>query len=313
MNDFATRTFQPKRVFGYTAPDKMKEIPLPIQKPKKSDSLKHTKEFQFVVDTVCRFSTKRPKEYLQTTTESLLMAHLKRCIDKEQEKLDKIIEEKHLDEYRALYEELDQYRQKHEEVLQQNQQLKATYQNVNSLFSRLCYETDENVLSKLRMDSEQNEEEYNRQLSLYKTQKEALQQREKRTLLLTMNQSLYQLNKKQIEANQKDIDEMDQKSKERIERDKQLLFELSEKKVEYQNILIKKFNANHEDVTVKMRDIIEWLKENDPIVMSNEFYDDQKLKNRPKSIYKILDDEDLEPKEHIMDQIPKLPKYDIDV
>ena len=312
MNDFATRTFQPKKVFGYTAPDKMREIPLPIQKPKKSDSLQHTKEFQFIVDTVCRFSTKSAEEYLQTTTESMLMAHLKRCIDKEQAKLDKIIEDKHLNEYQALYEELDQYRQQHEEILQQNLQLKATYQNVNSLFSRLCYEIDENVLAKLRVDSEQNEEEYNRQLTLYKEQKEALQQRERRTMLLTMNQSLYQLNKKQIETNLKDIDEMEQKSKERIEMDKQLLYELSEKKVEYQNILIKKFNANYEDVTVRMKDVIEWLKENDPIAMSNEFYDDQKLKNKPKSIYKILD-EDLEPKENIMDRIPKLPEYDIDV
>ena len=61
------------------------------------------KEYRFIYDTVSRFSVKGAKEYLKTSNESMVIAHLKRQISKENEKLAALQEKKQLTNCIASY------------------------------------------------------------------------------------------------------------------------------------------------------------------------------------------------------------------
>lgn len=301
-----------QRVFGITAPSKMQENAPDAKTHTSGSNICSLKEYNFIFETVSRFSIKGTKEYLKTCNEGILIAHLKRQISKEKEKLEALQKEKQLINCKALFEELSKLKETRSDLEKKNSELKAAYANVNSLFSRICTECDETVISKERFDSVQFEEEYERQLSLLKTQNEALKQREQRELVYGMNQTLLQQLKKKIEETKDEMDKIEQQKKEKDDRYRKYIYELSVQRVEYQNKLIRKYNADYKDVSYPIKDIIEWIKVNDPVIIGDEYEVDKKKRNMPKSVYKLLD-EPLPPVENVFDKVPKFTVPELNI
>lgn len=311
------RTRMNAKVFGITAPSRQ-EDPMQDSSRKKNENKQfqyfHSKEYKFICEIVSRFSVEKTGMYLKRVKEPLFQAHLRRVIENEQENLKKLKEETKYDEKEQYVKELEELREQYNKLTQAEDDLQRTYNSVNSTFARLVYECNESVIGNTAMFYQ---EDYERLLDLNKSQRDALRQREYRELCNEGNEALLDMLTKETKKNYDAIKEIEERIEKRKEHDKEISFQLSELRVEYENALAKKFNARNEDLNVKMTEIIEWVHNNDPFIAMNQFEDAQKKKIVEKSVYdliqsvgdgKISDYDVLDPP-----VVPKLPEMDINI
>lgn len=313
------RTRMNQKVFGITAPSRQEDPGIKTARKSQRSPFDyfHTPEYKFICGIITRFSAEKPEMYLKRVKEPLFQAHLRRVLNSDIEKVNKLNESTKSDERNRYLLELDNLKEEDMKLTRALDEIERTYNNLNNTFARVVYECNESVIGNERNTAMLNQEDYERLLDLHKTQREALRQREYRELCAEGNEALLDMLVKETKKNYEEIKKIDERINKRKEYDKEIAFKLSELRVEYENLLAKKFNARNEDLKVSMTEIIEWIHNNDPFIAMNVFDDNEKKKKIEMSVYELIQSigdgklpqySQLDPPE-----VPKLPDYDINI
>ncbi|OHT07049.1 hypothetical protein TRFO_24693 [Tritrichomonas foetus] len=266
---FFSTTDQPAlkhRFFGYTAP-----LPGDASDKRRKAASKFSDEMVFITQTTSRFSLQDPSIYIKNATPGVFEAHIEQEINIQKNKIHQI---KNSDEY-FKYRELCVKR----EVLA-NELLRIEQENAqiviesNKAAQRLAKYIAEISSPKSILDlrtASNYQDESDRLSDLYQTQSKALNERKKRKLLCEMNEAKAQMLIKETEQLKGKAVLMRQKFEAKKKNDVIYIEKLRRVREEMKGKLIEFFNENDQDLDVKIGDLVQYVKNEDPIIQLRNF------------------------------------------
>lgn len=289
----STRIHGSNKIFKYTHQN-THIIPKNINE---DDNFKFSKEFDFVTDVSNGFSLKPAGEYLKSSTEGLIIAHLQREIKKEKEKLELKRIKKRESDVNDLIDRLNALNEILTRKYQYFLNLQIELETISKLFTRLMEQCQTPMLDKQFRDVVYYDEVVQNLLSIHNTMIDALSLREERKLKHEMNAAIEEVIQRNTQKNRERVNEIREKMMKKKTNNLKYFKELSEIRDEYYTTLAEKNNALNRDIVMPMKEILEWVDTNDPVIALNrmsEGLDNIKIPTDYFLVSKKLNDEEMD-------------------
>lgn len=254
-----------QHVFSYTSSDQQKSV-------KKSNNISnHTNAERFILNTVAKYSIKQPFEFLRTTHPSVLSSHLKTEINFLKKEIKEI---KKRDSYIRHQELLIRRNITANELLRlenENSQLSNDSSLLSSKVSNLFVDIKSPKSTLILNESISNQEDISRLKSIIQTQHSALMKRKEREFIHKFGPVYKSVLIAETEKLQKKTAEIKEKIKIKRINDNQAILKLINSRSEAIETIEQHFNTNNQDIVVNMKDLIQYAKKNDPIILYQQF------------------------------------------
>lgn len=255
-----------KSFFGYTAP-----LPGDASDKKRQEASKYSNEMAYITQTASRFSLQKPEVYLKNATPGIFCAHITNEIEIQKARIAAI---KNSDNY-MRYMELCIKREVLANELLRLEQINASLVNESNRaaqkFAKIVSETATPKCTIDLREATNYKEEYERLLDLYLTQSNALKERKKRKILCDLTETKIKNLTQEIEQLVGKTQLAKNRLENKRENDERYKSELLKARESILNKLIEYYNENDQDLEVPMADVVNYVKNEDPVIQLRNF------------------------------------------
>ena len=256
-----------KRVFAFTSSDQQKSS----LTPRKKKAIIRSEANCFITTTISKFSVKNSVEYLNTTRPTIISSHIKRETERIKNENNSIQVSDIFLFHQELNIHLNVLANEIVRLEKENSQLLSESSNLNKKVADFYLKQNSSHPMLGLREASCNQEDIDRLKSFIQTQKAALNLRKERELFQEASPSYQSILEAETAKIREKTNEIRTKIRTKMKKDKEAFFQLTLVKSDAIEALDQYFNTTNQDISVSMKDVIEYVKTEDPIVQYRDF------------------------------------------